>query len=162
MKTFILAITLLSLTFVFATAQRRQPIKPEIKQEQVTVQTMARQPASKAYVLDLTRRGTIYNIASDVDYNRIRVRTSKGDMTIAELLKKSGKNITGKLRVGMTSDIRIQKLGLARIGGGGLNYSCGDLACSCSGDDDCNDLFSSDKCGPIAVCYPDGCVCIRI
>jgi hypothetical protein len=162
MKTFIVAITLLSLTFVFATAQRRQPIKPEIKQEQVTVQTMARQPASKAYVLDLTRRGTIYNIASDVDYNRIRVRTSKGDMTIAELLKKSGKNITGKLRVGMTSDIRIQKLGLARIGRGGLSYDCGNLACSCSGDDDCNDLFSSDKCGPIAVCYPDGCVCIRI
>jgi len=162
MKKIILAVTLLSLTLVFATAQRRQTIKPEIKQEQVTVQTMARQPASKAYVLDLTRKGTIYNIASDVDYNRVRVRTSKGDMTIAELLKKSGKNISGKLRVGMTSDIRIQKLGLARAGGGALNYSCGDLACSCSGDDDCNDLFSTDKCGPIAVCYPDGCVCIRI
>lgn len=158
MKKIILAVTLLSLTFVVATAQRKQTIK----QEQVTVQTIERRPASKAYVLDLTRKGTIYNIASDVDYNRVRVRTSKGDMTISELLRKSGKNISGKLRIGMTSDIRIQKLGLSRVGGGALNYSCGDLACSCTGDLDCNDLFSSDKCGPIAVCYPDGCVCIRI
>jgi len=82
-------------------------------------------------------------------------------MTVADLIKKSGKNITGKVRVGMTSDIRTQKLGLARrVGGGGrLNFSCGDLACVCSGDDDCNDLFTSTNCGPIAVCYEDGCFC---
>ena len=156
MKKIILAGTVLSLAFSFSTAQK----KP-IKQVQVTAQTVARQPTKKPYVLDLTRKGTIYSLAAGVDYNRVVVRTSKGDLTVAELIKKSGKNISGNLRVAMTSDMRTQKLNLTRVGGGRLNYDCGDLACVCTGDDDCNDLFTSDKCGPIAVCYPDGCICIR-
>jgi len=157
MKKIILAVTLCSLAFVLATAQRRQTVK----EVQITAQIVAKQPSNKAHVLDLTRKGTIYTIASDVDYNRVLVRTSKGEMTIAELLKKSGKSISGKLRVGVTSDMRTQKLGLRRIGGG-LNWSCGDLACACTGDDDCNELFTFGPCGPIAVCYPDGCICIRL
>jgi hypothetical protein len=142
------------------TAQRR----PAIKQVQVSIQAVSRQPASKAYTLDLTRKGTIYNLASGVDYSRVRVRTAKGDMTMAELIQKSGKSISGALRIGMTSDIRTQKLSLSRrpAGGGGLNFSCQNLVCVCTGDQDCNDLFTSDLCGDIAICYPDGCVCLRI
>ena len=159
MKKIILTVTLLALAFSFTAAQK----KP-LKQVQVTSQTVARQPAGKAYVLDLTRSGTIYNVAAGTDYSRVQVRTSKGEMTVAELLKKSGKNVSGKLRIGLTSDIRAQRLSLGRPGGGGgrLNYSCSDLACACTGDDDCNDMFESGKCGLIAVCYPDGCICLVI
>lgn len=165
MKKIILAVTLLSLAFSFTTAQKNESVGPRkstIKQVEVTAKTIAARPASKAYALDLTRKGTIYNLAADVDYSRVRVRTAKGEITMADLLKKSGKSISGKLRVGMTSDIRTQKLGLTRARGGTLNFSCGDTACVCTGDDDCNDLFTTDLCGPIAVCYPDGCVCLRI
>jgi hypothetical protein len=161
-KKTILVVALLSLVFGLALGQKKSPAqrKPALKQVQVT----ARAVSSKSYSADLTRSGTMYNLASGVDYNRVQVHTSKGDMTVAELIKKSGKNISGPLRVGLTSDVRTMRLGLGRrvgVGGGRLNFDCGELACSCSGDDDCNDLFTSDKCGPIAICYPDGCICIR-
>lgn len=44
-------------------------------------------------------------------------------------------------------------------------FNCGEGSCSCHGDDDCNDMFSSDVCkmlGPIlvdGVCIGSGCVC---
>lgn len=72
----------------------------------------------------------------------------KGDMTMTELVKKSGKTVSGRAILGMTSDIRAMKIGLNRPGGGGLNYDCGDLACICFGDDDCANLFFSSNCGP--------------
>ncbi len=131
-----------------------------IKQVEVSARTVKSQPRGKHYMMDLTKAGTIYNLAADADTSQVQVRTAKGNMTVAELVQKSGKTITGPLRVGMTSDIRAQKFG-TRVGAGRLNYDCGDLACACTGDEDCNDLFLSDKCGPIAVCYPDGCICLR-
>jgi len=163
MKRILAALALLVMAIGFTTGQK----KP-ITQVQVTSQMVTRQQGTKAYTLDLTKSGTIYTVAKGVDYSKVSVHTEKGDMTVADLIKKSGKKITGKLRVGMTSDIRTQRLGLVRrvgggVGGGGrLNYSCGDLACYCSGDDDCNDLFTSTNCGPIAVCYEDGCFCLRL
>ncbi len=166
MKKITLAIALLLMAFGSTIAQKGTTAqrRPAIKQVQVTAQTVARQPASKAYTLDLTRKGMIYNLASGVDYSRVRVRTAKGDMTMTELIQKSGKTVSGALRVGMTSDIRTQKLSLSRRpgGGGGLNFSCQNLVCVCTGDQDCNDLFTSDVCGDIAICYPDGCICLRI
>ena len=167
MKKITTLVMLLLLAFGLTTAQKR-PVtqkKPTFKQVQVTTQTLARQPAGKAYAINLTRKGTLYTLASGVDYSRIQVNTSKGAMTIAELLSKSGKNVSGVVTVGLTSDIRAQRFSGTRIGrgvGGGLNFDCSALACSCSGEDDCIDLFNTSNCGPIAVCYPDGCVCIRI
>jgi hypothetical protein len=166
MKKITMVVTLLLLIFGAITAQKRVVTqrRPAVKQVQVTARTLSRQPAGKAYTLNLTRKGTIYTLDSGVDYNRVRVNTSKGAMTIAELIQKSGKNISGVVSVGMTSDIRAQRFGgrVGRPGGGGLNFDCSGLACSCSGEDDCIDLFNTDNCGPIAVCYPDGCVCLRI
>lgn len=162
MKKFILALALLSLAG-FTFAQKTDPKKNSVKQVQVTGRAITARPAGKSYLLDLTRKGTIYNLAADVDYSRVQVRTSKGEMTMADLLKKTGKTISGKLRVGMTSDIRAQKLALSRIGGGTLNiYNCDGLLCSCSGDDDCNDMFTKGGCGDIAVCDERGCWCLRI
>jgi hypothetical protein len=50
-----------------------------------------------------------------------------------------------------------------RFRGGGLGFTCQGIECSCSGDADCNDMFSTDLCGDIAVCYEDGtCRCLRV
>jgi hypothetical protein len=58
---------------------------------------------------------------------------------------------------------------LARMPMGGassLSFVCGTFVCSCSGDDDCNDMFDSGVCGGDAVCYEEGggavnCYCWR-
>ena len=43
----------------------------------------------------------------------------------------------------------------------GLGFNCNPLLCSCTGDDDCNDMFTTDVCGPIAICIDDVCFCGR-
>lgn len=168
MKTLVLIPTLLSLAFIGTTAQRPQADaqrKPSRKHVEITAATVAKQPGGRPYAIDLTRRGTIYTLAEGTDYARVRVRTSKGDMTVAELLQKAGKKVSGKLQIAQTSDLRAERVRSGRgtrLGGRGLAFDCGALACGCSGDDDCNDMFESGNCGPIAVCYPDGCICIRL
>jgi hypothetical protein len=159
MKKVTIAITFLVIAFSLSLAQRTVPTA---RTKVVSAKTVSGLPAGKKYEVDLTRKGTIYNLAADVDYSRVRVRTAKGEMSMADLLKKTGKTMTGKVRVGMTSDIRSQKLGLARLGGGRLNFNCEGLLCSCSGDDDCNDMFTTGGCGDIAVCDERGCWCLRI
>jgi len=51
------------------------------------------------------------------------------------------------------------------LGGQGLGFNCGGLGCVCSGDADCNDMFSTNVCGPWAYCFESGgqviCVCSR-
>lgn len=170
MKKIILLGTILLMAVGFTTAQKTtttttqrttaDTARKPIKQVEVSSRTVKGQPAGRKYMVDLTKSGTVYNLAKDVDPTQVQVKTAKGNMTVAELLRKSGKTITGPLSVGITSDVRTQRFG-SRVGGNRL-VDCGDLACVCTGDDDCNDLFTSGKCGPIAVCYPDGCVCIRI
>src|SRR5687768_1146041 len=46
-----------------------------------------------------------------------------------------------------------------------LGFECSGPLCICSGDDDCNDLFSTGLCGD-GICFEDGdggvvCICIR-
>jgi hypothetical protein len=45
----------------------------------------------------------------------------------------------------------------ARVGGIGgraaLGFNCGRSSCRCDGDDDCDDMFDTDVCGPTAFCY---------
>ncbi len=154
MKKLVLVLSLVILSFGLTAGQKR----PSIKQVQITSQTVGKQSTS----IDLTSKGTIYTLAAGVDYSRIRVRTSKGEMTMADLLKKTGKSVSGKLRVGMTSDIRTQKLNLTRMSGRTLNFSCEGILCTCSGDDDCNDMFTRGGCGDIAVCDEHGCWCFRL
>jgi hypothetical protein len=45
--------------------------------------------------------------------------------------------------------------------GRSLGFTCGGFGCVCSGDDDCNDMFSTNACGPTAVCIGDVCWCSR-
>jgi hypothetical protein len=44
-------------------------------------------------------------------------------------------------------------------------FACDESSCVCVGDDDCNDMFTGQSCGPEAVCLSDGagsvvCICI--
>lgn len=163
MKKIILALTLLTLAFSFIAAQKNESVrKTTIKQVGVTARTVAARPAHKAYSLDLTRKGTIYTFAADVDYSRVQIQTSKGQMTMADLLTKTGRTVSGKVHIGMTSDIRTQKFGLTRIGGGTLNFLCVGILCACSDDEDCNDMFTNGSCGDIAACDERGCWCLRL
>jgi hypothetical protein len=37
-----------------------------------------------------------------------------------------------------------------------MGYSCSGSICKCYGDDDCNDMFSSDVCKGAALCHSNG------
>ena len=48
--------------------------------------------------------------------------------------------------------------------GGTMNFSCGMTSCTCHGDADCNNMFSSSVCGRSAVCDTSSgveCSCLR-
>jgi hypothetical protein len=48
--------------------------------------------------------------------------------------------------------------------GGVMNFSCGMTSCTCHGDADCNNMFSSSVCGRSAVCDTSSgveCSCLR-
>ena len=47
--------------------------------------------------------------------------------------------------------------------GGTMNFSCGATSCTCRGDRDCNDMFSTTVCGGSAVCdnTTGECSCLR-
>jgi hypothetical protein len=146
MITALLLLVLFALSFSFTAAQKT----PTVKRVQVTSKAIAGRRADQPYLLDFTRKGTIYTLATGSDYSRVRVHTSKGDRQISELLQ--GRVIKGSLIVGLTTDLRGQKLGLARSGGT-VQFNCDDpLVCTCTGDADCNDLFTSGKCGDITSC----------
>lgn len=144
MKRIILATITLSLAVSFITAQK-QPVK----QVQVKRQTVAAQPKGKAYALDLTRKGTIYDLPADVDTSRVRIRTAKGEVALTDLVQKNDKS--GRLMVGLASDFRGVKLNLGSPSIS-ARYSCDGPKCKCTGDDDCNDMFSAGVCGDIASC----------
>lgn len=47
--------------------------------------------------------------------------------------------------------------------GGTMNFSCNTTSCSCQGDADCNNMFSSSVCGRSAECNTGSgeCSCLR-
>lgn len=48
--------------------------------------------------------------------------------------------------------------------GGTMNFSCNMTSCTCRGDHDCNNMFSSTVCGKSAVCDTSSgveCSCLR-
>ncbi len=152
MKKITLAIALLLMAFGSTIAQRGATAqrKPAIKQVKVTAQTVARQPASKAYTLDFTRKGTTYNLAAGVDYSRVRVRTSKGEMLLSDLV--GGNRKSSGMIIGTVGDLRNMKLNLAPKGGTIARYTCVGIKCKCTNEADCNDMFDAEVCGDIASC----------
>lgn len=158
MKKIVIAITFLVIAFSFSLAQKTTA---PARSRTVSAATIARLPAGKKYEVALMRKGTIYNFNGDgTDFSRVTVRTTAGVKTMAELLKQSDTNTKGRLVVGMPTDLRGQKL--STVGGSTVNFTCSGLFCGCSGDADCNDMFSGSACGSIAWCNLDTgrCYCV--
>jgi hypothetical protein len=157
-KKIAIAITLLVIAFSFTLAQKTTTAA---KRKTVSAASIAKLPAGKTYEVDLTRKGTIYNFNGDAtDFSRVTVRTTAGVKTMAELLKQSEANVKGQVMVGTPSDMRGQKLSPTRIGGGTVNFNCSGIICGCTGDVDCNNMFSGGACGNIAWCYNNRCYCV--
>jgi hypothetical protein len=160
MKKIIFAVTLFSL-FGCTTAQQKE----SIKEVDLTPKTLASQPADKPLLIDLSVSGTVYNVADDIDYSRVRVLLPPGEMAMSDLARKLG--MTRKPFVlGSFSDMGGLYFGLSPDAGTS-SATCGDLLCECQGYADCNNL---DRAG---VCFktswgcnkvpglPKGCVCLN-
>ena len=149
---------LVALTLVLlASAYSRATHSGTIKKETVTAQTVASQPAGKPYVLDLTRKGIVYEVATGIDYSRAVVRTSTGEQPMSALARKLG--LTGSFLLGTWRDLSAIDFGFSP-GSGTLNppdggptaAKCDTLVCTCNGRQDCSDLSKSGKCGETAAC----------
>lgn len=157
MKKFVIATTLLIIAFSFGSAQKNQTAA---KRKTVSAATISRLPAGRTYEVDLRNKGTLYNFEGNAtDFSRVTVRTAAGVKTLAELFNQSKTDTKGPLTIGTPGDLRTLKLKTASAA---LNYSCEGIFCGCSGDKDCNDMFSGAACGPIAWCNENTgkCYCI--
>ena len=135
---------------------------------QVTDQAIAAQAAGGPYVVDLTRVGTVYEIAPGIDASRVRVRTSsQQEIPLTEFVSRMGRHAAGeRLLLGSSLDDII----VAQPGDAVAEASCDKKSgsCSCTGRKDCSDLSKSGKCksGPTdAGCWTTGsgafggCIC---
>lgn len=79
--------------------------------------------------------------------NNLYAAVSSGKTTAVYITNRAGKTIRG----------------ITNIGSIGLEFTCGSWGCSCKGDTDCNDMFSTNVCGGYAVCFgePPFCICSR-
>ena len=127
-----------------------------VKKEAVTTQTLAGQPAGKPYVLDLTRKGIVYEVAAGIDYSRLRVRTAGGDLGVSDTVKKMG-SISGKLYLGTLDDMRGQNFFFPSAGGSvpaaaAQQYTCSSSACECHGFSDCLRMTLDKMCKDYLLC----------
>jgi hypothetical protein len=156
MKKLLLALVVVSFLGGVAAAQRT-----EIKKLDVSTRTVSRNTTRRPYLIDVTRTDAVFTVAAGVDRSRIKVHTSKGDMTLTELLRKAGRPTTGSVRIGLTSVI--QTGGLTHFPAGTTQLvNCEGFLCTCTGDEDCNDMFLNHGCGDIAGCDERGCWCLRL
>jgi hypothetical protein len=141
MKKLAIALILLLLSLNFSSSATPQK---EIRRIQVTTEAITSQPTAKPYVLDLSRSGTIYELSGGIDLNRLRVRTSQGEVAFNELIRNA--NGTGRSFLGRAADMRTEILepGTRKIGPDGdktagfVNCASGKKAdCRCSGWRDC-------------------------
>jgi hypothetical protein len=140
---FILALALLG----SVQSQTRQSVS--LNKVQVTAQTISSQQAGKPYVIDLSRKGTVYSVASGVDYSRIQLRNSAGTViTLTDLFNKAGsraKTLAANktLVFGAVSDLRALNIGGTIVATRPNQFkACDGRICICTGDDDCNILLS--------------------
>lgn len=123
-----------------------------IKKVQVTTQTIASLGASKSYVIDLTRSGTVYDVAPGINYSRVQVRAATGAvLSLPEFLNKaaaSGKklNTSKNLRLGTVADLYATQFPSGGTVKPSSILSCFGTICFCRGDKDCNHMFESKIC----------------
>ena len=148
MRKVILAVSLLALALSFIAAQN----KASIKRVKLTAKTLASQPPGEAKIIDLTHDGTVYDVAAGIDYSRVRIRTSKGEVP-SDVAKRLGKN--GSFLLGTLSDMRVSLLSdLSPTGGISRKYTCADRVCLCKGAKSCNDMVAKECDWNLVWCAP--------
>lgn len=154
MKKLLLAVLVIGCWCGIAAAQA------PVKKVDINSRSFARVRAGKSVSIDATKQDTVYAIAAGVSYSRVMVRTSKGNMTLAEILRKAGRTATrGAIQIGYTPAINTHVHGT--LGTTNL-VNCEGLLCTCTGDEDCNDMFLNHGCGDIAGCDERGCWCLKL
>lgn len=143
----LITLVALALVTLLITAYSRTPQTEAVKKVSVTAKTIASQPAGKPLVLDLTKRGTVYEIDANVNYSQVRIRAAIGER---QLSRKAG--ATGKFLVGHGDDLSAINFGFS--GGGTLppldpkptEAKCDKNTCYCVGPKDCKDLNKAKWC----------------
>ena len=148
---------------LLVSAYSQAPQAGAVRKVQVTAQTIASQPAGKPLLIDLTRKGTVHEVAEGIDQSRVRVRTSTGEMALSEFLRESGKTVTGNFFVGTIDDLSALNFGFPGGGttqpprGGVSQVECQPATCDCIAGTDCIDLRKSKLCkGTIYCCRTCG------
>ena len=98
--------------------------------------------------------GFLIDIGNNGIDNSLRTVKAKGTTTQTDI-------IVAQASPGPLPSRRNQMNFNSRVMSPAMNYSCQGMLCSCSGDDDCNDMFTSGGCGDIAQCDERGCWCLR-
>jgi hypothetical protein len=127
----------------------------------------------KNYVVDLTKRGVVYefdNKDGQLDLSRVFVRTSKGEVAMTAYLEKAiPKAKLANLKISsqaFTVGTR-PTANVATPRAAALNFGCDRAVCSCSGRKDCGDLiFGTSLCGDLIICTTQSngqkfCICAR-
>jgi hypothetical protein len=153
------------------------PYRPteEIKQVEVTKKSLSGHAADRPYVIDLTRTGTLYEVAAGVDPSLVEVRASTRAVPLGAVARRfAGSDAV--LLVGTFDDLNTRGFGFPPEGGedgGGVAAKCdGPTAdspgiCNCTGKKDCADMSKAGLCTGrgSAVCGKGsnghwGCSCI--
>jgi hypothetical protein len=168
MKTLTLVVSIIALAVNVVGAQESKPEADKarkVKQVHVTSRTLS-QRAGRAYIVDVSRVGTVYNVNAGIDYRHVRVRTPEGETPMSDVATKMA--VTGRsFMIGQLDDL----ISLLPPGGGtGTSEAqCTGAICNCTGRKDCSDLSKSGKCLPgpgAATCGKGsggkwGCSCTR-
>lgn len=77
-----------------------------------------------------------------------------GDILYVEYGSGKVKSISLTSKAGLLKDKVI-------VTGSATQFQCGPIFCMCTGDADCNDMFTTNVCGPSAICINNVCFCAR-
>jgi hypothetical protein len=124
------------------------------------------------FIVDLTQRGVIYEFdpqAGQIDFNRIKVRTSRGEVAIGSFLETTflKDKLAGFKYMSQPFSLATRPPGtLQNPPPGTSNFNCLPGFCACKGSADCNDLiFGTSLCGGEIFCSKNtgetNCVCTR-
>ena len=142
MKAIIPAVTVLAFVSC-TTAGQPKPIEPLL----VTSESIRNQPAGRSYIIT-PRSGAVYDVAPGIDYSRVRVGTSTGDLTLDEFVGRLGVKFAGQeLLLGSLDDLAAV---LPPDDGSAFKYDCDKASntCTCIGRTNCSDLSRSGVCRP--------------
>src|SRR5262245_25414189 len=106
MKTLTLAVTIVALAVNVVGGQESKSEADQagrVKQVHATSKTLSHL-AGKAYIVDASRVGTVYDVDADIDYCHVRVRTGKRETPLSDVATQMG--VTGRsFRIGQLDDL---------------------------------------------------------